>query len=102
MEKIHKRTDRILNNIVNEHKMKRSHFSAANKHEPDYHDDLVDVLLKLQETSDLEFHITTNHVKAIVLAGMQIRSIDLLPIFLLFLFFFFHIFFSSKTFSSYY
>nr|POE75341.1 premnaspirodiene oxygenase [Quercus suber] len=69
MEKIHKSTDRILNNIVNEHKMKRSHTSAANKHEPDYHDDLVDVLLKLQETSDLEFHVTTNHIKAIILPG---------------------------------
>ncbi|KAM3685577.1 hypothetical protein ACJW31_11G128700 [Castanea mollissima] len=52
---------------IHKHKMKRSHFSAANKHEPDYHDDLVDVLLKLQQTSDLEFHITTNHVKAIIL-----------------------------------
>nr|POE75340.1 premnaspirodiene oxygenase [Quercus suber] len=79
MEKIHKSTDRILNNIVNEHKMKRSHTSAANKHEPDYHDDLVDVLLKLQETSDLEFHVTTNHIKAIILKSKAKGQIHKLP-----------------------
>ena len=71
LEKLHKSIDRILNDILNEHKMKRSATSAS-KHEPavgDHHDDLdlVDVLLQLQGTGELEFNITSNHIKAITL-----------------------------------
>ncbi len=71
LEKLHKSIDRILNDILNEHKMKRSATSAS-KHKPDvgdHHDDLdlVDVLLQLQETGELEFNITSNHIKAITL-----------------------------------
>ena len=57
--------DRILDDIVNGHKMKRS-ASSANKHEPgDDDDDLLDVLLKLQEMGGLEFNVTSNHIKAV-------------------------------------
>ena len=66
LEKIQKNFDRILDDIVNEHKMKRS-ASSTNKHEPgdDDDDDLVDVLLKPQEMGGLEFNVTSNHIKAV-------------------------------------
>ena len=67
LEKLHKKLDKILEEIINEHKMKRSTTNSASKHEPagGDHDDLVDVLLKLQEMSDLEFDITSNQIKAV-------------------------------------
>ncbi|XP_030962309.1 premnaspirodiene oxygenase-like [Quercus lobata] len=67
LEKLHKKLDKILDEIINEHKMKRSTNISASKHEPagGDHDDLVDVLLKLQEMSDLEFDITSNQIKAV-------------------------------------
>ncbi|KAF3955176.1 hypothetical protein CMV_019574 [Castanea mollissima] len=64
LEKLHKKMDKILDEIINEHKMKRSTTSAS-KHEPGDHDDLVDVLLKLQEMGDLEFDITSDQIKAV-------------------------------------
>ena len=67
LEKLHKKLDKILEEIINEHKMKRSTTNSASKHEPagGDHDDLVDVLLKLQEMSDLEFDITSNQINAV-------------------------------------
>ena len=67
LEKIQKQLDRILDEIVNEHKMKRR-ATSTNKHEPgddDDDDDLVDVLIKLQEMGELEFRVTSNHIKAV-------------------------------------
>ncbi|XP_050282566.1 premnaspirodiene oxygenase-like isoform X3 [Quercus robur] len=69
LEKIQQNLDKILDDIVNEHKMKRI-ATSTNKHEPgpgdeDGDDDLVDVLLKLQEMGELEFSITSNHIKAV-------------------------------------
>uniref|UniRef100_A0A165Z8N3 Leucine-rich repeat-containing N-terminal plant-type domain-containing protein n=1 Tax=Daucus carota subsp. sativus TaxID=79200 RepID=A0A165Z8N3_DAUCS len=60
LEKIHKRLDGILENIINEHRADRSTGKVAEE-------DLVDVLLKLQESSDLEVPITTENIKAIIL-----------------------------------
>ena len=67
LEKLHKKLDKILDEIINEHKMKRSTTISASKHEPagGDHDDLVDVLLKLQEMGELEFEITRNQIKAV-------------------------------------
>ncbi|KAM3733388.1 hypothetical protein ACB098_11G131700 [Castanea mollissima] len=69
LEKIQQNLDKILDDIVNEHKMKRL-ANSTNKHEPgpgddDGDDDLVDVLLKLQEMGELEFSVTSNHIKAV-------------------------------------
>ncbi|XP_044463026.1 cytochrome P450 71D11-like [Mangifera indica] len=58
LEKIHQEADRILENIVNEHKM--PYKSEGDK-------DLVDVLLKLQENSDPQFSLTPKNIKAIIL-----------------------------------
>ncbi|XP_044473795.1 cytochrome P450 71D11-like [Mangifera indica] len=57
MEKLMQECDRILEKIVNEHKM-------ADRNEGDI--DLVDVLLKFQENGDPQFSLTTQNVKAVL------------------------------------
>ncbi|KAM4081884.1 hypothetical protein ACJW30_11G126900 [Castanea mollissima] len=47
LEKMHRQLDKILDDIINDHKKKRT---SPNKHASD-HDDIVDVLLKLQESA---------------------------------------------------
>uniref|UniRef100_A0A7N2LEW5 Cytochrome P450 n=1 Tax=Quercus lobata TaxID=97700 RepID=A0A7N2LEW5_QUELO len=64
--KTHRNTDKILNDIINDHKKKRSSISAKKSEESD-NDDMIDVLLKLQETGDLGFNVTSNHIKAVTL-----------------------------------
>ncbi|KAA8544292.1 hypothetical protein F0562_022304 [Nyssa sinensis] len=63
LEEMHKRTDQILENIVNQHK-------EGNKVETgkeQVKEDLVDVLLKFQKHGDLEFPLTDNGIKAVIL-----------------------------------
>ncbi|XVF77141.1 hypothetical protein PTKIN_Ptkin14bG0017100 [Pterospermum kingtungense] len=65
LEKLHNASDRILENIVNEHKEKRNKMTeAADKGEGE--GDLVDVLLKLQQQGDLEFPLTDDNLKAVI------------------------------------
>ena len=64
--KMHRKTDNILNDIINDHKKKRS-ATLARKCEESNPDDMIDVLLKLKETSELELNITNNHIKAVAL-----------------------------------
>lgn len=75
LEKIHKKLDTILENIINEHKA-RSEASEISEAEVD--EDLVDVLLKVQKQGDLEFPLTTDNIKAILLdlfiAGSETSS----------------------------
>uniref|UniRef100_A0A7N2LFL2 Uncharacterized protein n=1 Tax=Quercus lobata TaxID=97700 RepID=A0A7N2LFL2_QUELO len=66
MLKMNRNRDNILNDIINDHKKKRNSTSARKCEESD-HDDMIDVLLNLQETSELELNITNNHIKAITL-----------------------------------
>ncbi|KAK1405533.1 premnaspirodiene oxygenase-like [Heracleum sosnowskyi] len=77
LEKIHKRLDCILEYIINEHREQRAGRSTGEVGE----EDLVDVLLKLQESSDLEVPITTENIKAIILdiflAGTETSSTTL-------------------------
>ena len=63
---MHRKTDHILNDIINDHKKKRS-ATLARKCEESNPDDMIDVLLKLKETSELELNITNNHIKAVAL-----------------------------------
>ncbi|TYJ39361.1 hypothetical protein E1A91_A04G064700v1 [Gossypium mustelinum] len=60
VEKIHGETDRIVGNIVNDHKESRT----KGRSEDEYREDLVDLLLRLQE--DGEFPLTDNNIKAIL------------------------------------
>ncbi|XVE50808.1 hypothetical protein DITRI_Ditri01bG0193000 [Diplodiscus trichospermus] len=64
-EKLHKASDRILENIVNEHKEKRNKMIEATGKEQ-VEGDLVDVLLKLQEQGDLEIPLTNDSIKAVI------------------------------------
>ena len=63
---MNRKTDNILNDIVNDHKKKRTSTSARKCEESD-HDDMIDVLPKLQEMSELELNITNNHIKEVTL-----------------------------------
>ncbi|XP_062160977.1 cytochrome P450 71D8-like [Alnus glutinosa] len=58
--KIHGKIDKILENIIHEHKENQK--SASTEQE-----DLVDVLLGLQKSGTLEFPITTNNIKGVIL-----------------------------------
>ncbi|KAK3205219.1 hypothetical protein Dsin_019265 [Dipteronia sinensis] len=63
LERVHQESDRILENIINDHKKEKT------TSETDKIEDLVDVLLKVQEhgIGNLDFPLTTNNVKAVIL-----------------------------------
>ncbi|KAK9132919.1 hypothetical protein Scep_012447 [Stephania cephalantha] len=63
LERIHCKVDKILNDIIEEHK---EHWKETNTVKDDV-EDLVDVLLRLQESGDLDFPITTENIKAVIL-----------------------------------
>ncbi|OAY52256.1 premnaspirodiene oxygenase [Manihot esculenta] len=62
LEKMYLKLDKILDNIVNEHKQKL----ANRKGEPADDEDLVDVLLRLQGSGRLECPITIDNIKAVI------------------------------------
>ncbi|KAL7249124.1 hypothetical protein ACSBR1_011317 [Camellia fascicularis] len=66
LEKMHKRFDQILENIVNEHR-ERKRITESGKGEEE---DLVDVLLRIQKHGDLEFPLTDNNIKAVILSDL--------------------------------
>ncbi|KAK9155321.1 hypothetical protein Sjap_002801 [Stephania japonica] len=63
LDSIHHKVDKILNDIIEEHK---EHWKETNTVKDDV-EDLVDVLLRLQESGDLDFRITTENIKAVIL-----------------------------------
>ncbi|RVX04700.1 Cytochrome P450 71D10 [Vitis vinifera] len=63
IDKVFRMTDRILQNIVDEHREKLKTQSGKLEGEAD----LVDVLLKLQQNGDLQFALTDNNIKAVIL-----------------------------------
>ncbi|KAK2985147.1 hypothetical protein RJ640_004828 [Escallonia rubra] len=73
-EKIHKKVDKILDNILNEHKNRT--IMATGK--GDANEDLVDVLIRYQKHGDLEFPLTDSNIKAVILdifiAGSETSS----------------------------
>lgn len=61
LERVHQRIDKILQNIIDEHKESK----AAREVE-----DLVDILLKLQRQGDFEFPLMDKNIKAIILVSI--------------------------------
>ncbi|XP_058068867.1 desmethyl-deoxy-podophyllotoxin synthase-like [Magnolia sinica] len=68
LERIHRKFDRILSDIIKEHKQK--HATVGMNCNESNDEDFVDVLLRLQLHGNLEFPLTTNNVKAIILDMM--------------------------------
>lgn len=72
LEKLHKNMDRILENIINEHRDRKSEVE---------HQDLVDVLLSIQKQGHVEPSLADNKIKAIILgivsAGSETSSITM-------------------------
>ncbi|EOY12076.1 Cytochrome P450 71D10, putative [Theobroma cacao] len=64
-EKLHQASNKILENIVKEHKERRR-LQTSNTGNEHVEEDLVDVLLKLQQISNLDFPLTNDNIKAII------------------------------------
>ncbi|XP_044494818.1 cytochrome P450 71D10-like [Mangifera indica] len=62
LEKLHQRSDRILEKILNQHKEK----ARTQMGERGGKEDLVDVLLRVQREGDLEFPLTDSNIKAVI------------------------------------
>ncbi|CAL5390298.1 unnamed protein product [Camellia sinensis] len=74
LKKMHKRIDQILENIVNEHR-ERKRITESGKGEEE---DLVDVLLRIQKHGGLEFPLTDNNIKAVILRHFQCGKRDII------------------------
>ena len=78
LKRLHQKRDNILEDIIDDHKMKMITTSTTN--DSSCKEDLVDVLLKLQKSSDLKFEIITKHIKAVTsvrLAGGETAATTL-------------------------
>jgi hypothetical protein len=65
VEKIHKRVDKILDNVVRKHQEKRARGNDGNKSEIEK-EDLMDVLLRVQQSGNLDIELTINNIKAVI------------------------------------
>jgi len=72
LERFHRQTDQILENIINEHKEEK--YTKAKDDEGKVEEDLVDVLLKYEDGSNQEFTLTKNNIKAIILVSKLTSS----------------------------
>lgn len=63
-EKIHKSVDKILDNVVRNHQEKISKGKEDIKNEAE-REDLVDVLLRVQQSGSLDVQLTINNIKAV-------------------------------------
>ncbi|KAJ9174463.1 hypothetical protein P3X46_013102 [Hevea brasiliensis] len=67
LEKLHKRLDMVLENIINQHRIYRATAKTNGDQGEAEVEDIVNTLLNLQEHGNLEFPLTTNNIKAIIL-----------------------------------
>lgn len=66
-KRLHLKADEVLETIINEHKNRNQALLQSEMSRGD--EDLVDVLLKFQERGDLEFPLTDDNIKAIILVS---------------------------------
>lgn len=71
--KVHAEADKILENIINEHRESRIGMKLENSGE----ENLLDVLLRVQETGSLGFQITTKNIKAIIWVSIFLIKISM-------------------------
>lgn len=64
LEKRHQNLDKTLNSIIDEHKKKTGMTN----------EDFLDILFRLKNSGDLEFPITSEHIKAVILVNIQLSS----------------------------
>lgn len=64
LEELHRKVDKILESIINEDKVRDPTAKTGGEGEAE---DLVHVLSELQEHGNLEFPLTTNSIKAVIL-----------------------------------
>lgn len=62
--KVHGEADKILENLINDHRERKKNTKSESSSSGE--DDLVDVLLRVQETESLGFPVTTNSIKAVI------------------------------------
>lgn len=67
LEKIHRKIDMILDNIVKEHKASKEEAETTGK---DTSNDLLGVFLNLQEHGELEVFLTMKNIKAVLLVSI--------------------------------
>lgn len=70
MEKLHVDAEKIIDSIINEHKATR----AICIDDAPRDEDLIDVLLKLQESNDPEFHVTSDTIKALIMVCTKLYA----------------------------
>ncbi|KAK9026347.1 hypothetical protein V6N11_039188 [Hibiscus sabdariffa] len=74
LKRFHHDLDTMLESIIEEHRASNANLKDGD----DVTDDLVDVLLNLQDLGDLEFPLTTDNIKAVILdmlmAGTETSS----------------------------
>ena len=69
LEKLHKELDEVLENIVTEHQQKQTRAKEGGAVVEE--EDLVDVLLRVQQSSSL---ITTRHIKAVIMVSKLVQQ----------------------------
>ncbi|KAM7503076.1 hypothetical protein LguiB_001980 [Lonicera macranthoides] len=62
IEKVHNKVDKILDNIIKDHKERRGNDGMIDSGE----EDLVDVLLRVQASDGLDFPLSANNIKAVM------------------------------------
>nr|XP_024930180.1 desmethyl-deoxy-podophyllotoxin synthase-like [Ziziphus jujuba var. spinosa] len=66
LKKVHCKTDQILENIIHEHRQKQVIAKNGEDESPPREEDLLDVLLRFQQSGGIEFPITTDNTKAVI------------------------------------